>query len=115
MGILKKHVQQAHGLTAAAASVDSIAFDGEPYDRAILYIDVTAVTGTSPTLVVGLETSPDNGTTWYSLGNGASLTSVTKQRQEYDGIGLMVRVPATIGGTTPAFTATVDIELAKDG
>lgn len=115
MGILKKHVQEAHALSAASASVDSITYDAEPYDTAILYVDVTAVTGTNPTLVVGLETSPDEGTTWYSLGNGASLSNVTTQRQVYTNIGMLVRVPATIGGTTPAFTATVDIELAKDG
>jgi hypothetical protein len=115
MGILKKRVEQALGLSAAAASVDSEPFDGEPYDTIILYVDVTAVTGTSPTLVVGLETSPDDGTTWYSLGNGASISSVTTQRQVYTNIGLLVRVAATIGGTTPAFTGTIDIEQAKDG
>lgn len=111
----KKNVQTALTLTAAAASVNSQPFDGEPYDKAILYINVTAVTGTTPSLIVGLETSPDKGTTWYSLGNGASISSVTKQRQVYENIGKLVRPVATISGTTPAFTGTVTIETAKDG
>jgi len=112
---LKKDVQEAILGTAASASENSTEYDGEPYDKILLYVDVTAVTGTNPTLVVGLESSPDNGTTWYSLGNGMTIASVTKQRQVYENIGLLVRVAATIGGTTPAFTYTVDIERAKVG
>jgi hypothetical protein len=113
---LKKHVQLAHTLTAAAATVNSIAYDGEPYDIATLFIDITAVTGTTPTLVVGLQSSPDGGTTWYSLGNGPSITTVSTQRQVYqEPIGMLVRVPATIGGTTPAFTGTVRLELSRSG
>jgi hypothetical protein len=115
MGYLKKQVEESLELTAASASVNSQPHDGEPYDKAILYVDVTAVTGTTPALIVGLETSPDGGTTWYSLGNGASISSVTKQRQVYENIGKLVRVAATISGTTPAFTGTIDIELAKEG
>jgi hypothetical protein len=76
----------------------------------IVAVHVTAATGTSPSLAVSLEESSD-GTTWTPVSQSAALpisaagntlanAQTTKQ---------LVRVTATITGTTPSFTFRVAV------
>lgn len=113
MARLKKTVQTALDVTAQSTSVNSTTYDGQPYDVVILYVNVSECA--AGTLVVGLETSPDSGTTWYSLGNGQSLNTVSQQRQVYRDVGMLIRVAATVAGTTPDIDFSVMIETAKEG
>lgn len=88
---------------------------------ALVWINVSAVTGTTPTLTVRLQWSPDGGTTWVDLdttnAQTASITATgTFVLRVYPGITTAAnaalnsplprtwRLAWTIGGTTPSFT-----------
>jgi hypothetical protein len=86
-----------------------------------VWINVTAVTGTTPTLTVRLQWSPDGGTTWVDLDTtNAQTASITATGASvlrvYPGMATTAnaslnsplprtwRIAWTIGGTTPSFT-----------
>lgn len=49
------------------------------FNAAAIILDVTAQSGTSPTLDVSIETSVDGGTTWYTAFMYAQITTSTPQ------------------------------------
>ena len=86
-----------------------------------VWVNVTAVSGTTPTLTVRVQWSPDGGTTWLDLdttnAQTASITGVTAAvLRIYPGIATAAnaalnaplprtwRLAWTVGGTTPSFT-----------
>ena len=73
-------------------------------------LNVTAASGTTPTLDVVIEDSVDSGATWNSLG---SFTQKTVAAREVINVtipfGDVIRVRWTVGGTTPSFTFAVDL------
>jgi len=116
MSRLKKHVEVAFPSAARTASANSSGFDGEPYDHAILYVDITSYT--SGTFTFYLECSPDNGTTWHRLAAGgetAALAAVASTATKMAApIGKFLRV-AAVGATTPIATFSCDLELIREG
>ena len=76
----------------------------EPGDRGVarLTLNITAASGTSPTLNVTVQTSHD-GVTWRSAGSFTQATGVSVQRATFN-IDRFVRATWTVGGTTPSFT-----------
>ncbi len=85
-----------------------------------IVIDITAITGTSPTLTVTLQGKDTASGKYYTILASAALTSVaTTVIEVYPGLTASAntvanstlpktwRVISTIGGTTPAVTATV--------
>lgn len=73
-----------------------------------IVVAATAVSGTSPTLDVVLQWSPDAGTTWVT---DPEFTAAAPQLTAPGGICVAVPVKSTsyrvnlvIGGTTPSFT-----------
>lgn len=83
------------------------------HEKVTFYLDVTAVSGGSPTLTPVIQTSPDDGTTWYSLataemtGQTANITATGQYRTSSNApIGTRTRLRMTIAGTTPSFTLT---------
>jgi len=79
----------------------------EPGDKAVarLRLNVTAASGTSPTLNVTVQTSHD-GTTWRSAGTFTQATAVSEQRATFS-IDRYVRATWAIAGTTPSFTFSI--------
>lgn len=81
--------------------------------RAIARLNCAAGSGTSPTLDVTLQDSDDDVT--YAAISGAAFTQVVgvASRQsinvDLDNAGPYVRAVATIGGTNPSFTFSVDL------
>lgn len=72
---------------------------------ALVYLAVSAVSGTTPTLTVTYQTSPDDGATWFDrvasssiTANGNSTISIPNNTGEH------ARLLYTVGGTTPSFT-----------
>lgn len=97
--------------TLAASAARTATANGSSFelgDRGVicLKLDVTAASGTSPTLDVSIETSED-GTTWRSLGAFAQKTAAGAERKSFAGCDRFVRPVFTIGGTTPSFTFSV--------
>jgi hypothetical protein len=109
--------QEAQGdvalvLTAAAATVNSGPIGGAGSTAyALCMVHVTAITGTTPTLVVSLEESADGSSSWTAV-TGATTASITAAGSAvFFGkvVKNYVRALATIGGTTPAVTGTVAV------
>lgn len=72
-------------------------------------IPVTAVTGTTPTLDVGIEESDDNGTNWFRVYDFPRITATGIYRSpKLPLTGNRVRYVQTVGGTTPSFTRAVN-------
>lgn len=79
--------------------------------NAHFFVNVSASSGTTPTLVVRVQVQDPVSTTWIDLpgaatasitGNGLTLLTVTNLPRTY-------RLAWTIGGTTPSFTFSVGI------
>lgn len=103
-GLLETLVASA----ARTASGDSGAISGWGSSSTIrVQLDVTAATGTSPTLDVLIEDTLD-GTNWNTVGTlaqraapGREVINITAPFSE------TLRVKWTMGGTTPNFTFSV--------
>lgn len=70
-------------------------------------LDVTAASGTTPTLDAIIEDTID-GTNWFQV--GAFVQKVTTGREAINITGLfsdVIRVRWTVAGTTPSFTFSV--------
>jgi hypothetical protein len=91
----------ARGVTGNGSSIDT----GERGTLRLL-LDITVVSGTSPTITVSVEQS-HNGTTWRAHSSFAAATAVSSERKSFGGIDRYVRATWTIGGTTPSFTFAV--------
>lgn len=76
------------------------------------FLDVTAASGTAPTLDVKLETSHD-GVTWRLVKAFAQKTGVSSERISTSDLDKHVRWAWTITGTTPSFTFSVAGDLVS--
>lgn len=120
--------------TATTATVTGAAFQLPIADSYTAIVDVGAATGTSPTLDVAFQHSPNNGTTWYTFAKFAQITAVGQRSLIFTAQVAMnqaaseqaiantgaavainspiiysnVRILATVGGTTPSF-ATINL------
>jgi len=72
-------------------------------DALRLNLDVTAASGSNPTLDVTVETSPD-GVNWQPFMRFAQKTAVSSERRQGGPSDRYVRAVATVGGTNPSFT-----------
>ena len=68
------------------------------------------VSGTSPTLDVDVETSPDNST-WTTQQAFPQITAAGEYRLHVRSDDLYMRCPVTVGGTSPSF-GTTEVWLA---
>ena len=82
--------------------------------------DVTAASGTTPTLTMLIQDSVDGGTNWNTIGTFTQQTGVNRQVIQIAPSGVAqaagfawpfnyrkIRCSWTIGGTTPSFTSSV--------
>lgn len=98
----------------ATASFTIPASDVKDFDESTVYLDVTAASGTSPTMDITYQVSPDNGTNWYNHTALTQATGVTSERKVLtDPIGVLGRFNVTLGGTSPSFTFTLHQELKR--
>lgn len=82
---------------------------GQHTVRALL--DVTAVSGTAPTLNVTLQTSNDGSTGWRTAKAFAEKTAVSTERISASDLDRFVRWNWAIAGTAPSFTFSLTAEL----
>lgn len=101
-------VDEFLALATRTTSGTSSGFNKNDFHEGLMLLDVTAVSGTGPTLDVAIQTSPDN-TNWFNLPNGAFTQVVApgKQVLKADNFGKYIRVAYTIAGTNPSFTFSV--------
>lgn len=91
---------------------------GGPAAVVVIEVNVTAVSGTTPTLQVALEDTFD-GTNWNNVSN-VSGSNITTTGRVVKRLNLQdtpctenVRLSWTIGGTTPSFTFSVNVYFAR--
>ena len=78
-------------------------------------IPVTAVSGTTPTLDVGIEESDDSGTNWFRVYDFPRITATGMYRSpKLPLVGNRVRYVQTVTGTTPSFTRAVNRQQSSD-
>ena len=87
----------------------ALAVPESPNDEIDLFLDVTAVSGTGPSMTVTVEWSTD-GATFFATDTADSFAAVTaaaKKTKAFEVKGDWYRVVWTITGTTPSFTFSV--------
>lgn len=124
----KKEIIVIYNAAVKTASENGTSYLVHPFKEGILEVNVTAVSGTTPTLVIAVETSEDE-ITWFhntiladkerqgSLTrltvptDEAKITTVTKHIAWLMNLSRYVRLVLTIAGTTPSFTITAKATL----
>jgi hypothetical protein len=94
--------QTTSGSSAAVTTVG-------PYASALVTLNCSVFSGTTPTLNVKIQASDDAGTTWYDIPNATftQLTTNGSQAIQISNFGDTIRAAWTIAGTTPSFTFAV--------
>lgn len=103
--------------SARTTSGTGAAFATESAFSALATLTVTAASGTSPTLDVRLETTADDGASWYTAGSFPQQTAATTAPHPariFAPLGSQARFAWTIAGTTPSFTFGVTVSADRD-
>lgn len=107
-------------VASAARTTSGSAESGEEWgaiDRIRAQLDVTAASGTTPSLAVFVESTLD-GTNWDTLPGGTFAAKTAAGREVITlttpVIARRVRVRWAITGTTPSFTFSVRLQGEKD-
>jgi hypothetical protein len=75
----------------------------------VVGVPVTVVSGTTPTLDIGVEESDDTGTNWYRVYDFPRITATGSYRSPPLTLrGNRVRYVQTVTGTTPSFTRAIN-------
>lgn len=91
------------------ATGNSISFDLGDAEQIAATLNVSAASGTTPTLDVIIEDSAD-GSVWTTLQAFAQKTAAgTEVVRITNPFHNRIRATYTVGGTTPSFTATLKI------
>ena len=98
---------------ARTASVNGAAVATADVNNAFVTLNVTAVSGTAPTLDVKIQGTDDGGTIWFDIPNAVFTQKVATGSQaiQINTFSDVIRAVATIGGTTPSFTFAVKAVL----
>jgi hypothetical protein len=103
-------IQTSQTFSATGAAAGTIAA-GTWYEMA-LELNVTAISGTTPSDTVSIQFSPDGGITWCTIASFAPATATgtyylalgTGSQRPF---GLLIRAFHTITGTTPSITCAI--------
>lgn len=90
------------------ASENGNAVEVSDFNGVLAYLNVTAVAGTTPSMTVTIQDSPD-GVTWYDVSSFTAVTAAGTQRLVESNVGKYIRASIAVSGTTPSFTANVQV------
>lgn len=78
-------------------------------------LDATAVSGTTPSMAVQIQESPDNST-WTNLTEGGTITITAAGSYSFIGLRTFryIRASYTVTGTTPSFAVNLDMIAQKN-
>lgn len=88
---------------ARTATNTSDTFEMGARSMALLKLEITAVSGTNPTLDVVVQTSSDNST-WRNAFVFGQCTTTGSIEREIPHCNFYIRAVSTLGGTDPSFT-----------
>jgi hypothetical protein len=95
-----------HPLAARTATTQSERIEVGRFVELIALLNITAVSGTSPTLDIKAQAS-DDGSDWYDFNPASAFTQKTatgKDMLKLTNFGRFIRFIHTIAGTSPSFT-----------
>lgn len=102
----------ASSVQAVSGSVNIGALPGEQMEL-LVYVDVTAVAGTSPSLTITYRCSPD-GVNFWDHTVGVAITAVGKQLIKIPGnLGKFGQLSYAIAGVAPSFTFSMVAEAKR--
>lgn len=109
-------VARGDSVTLAASAARTATGNGTAFevgDKTTLRceLNVTAVSGTAPTLVAAVETSANGTSGWTEIAAFSQVTATGTTRKVFTGLDRFVRPKWTIGGTTPSFTFALTAEM----
>lgn len=101
LAVQRQFVHQASAVKTSTFTTATVACG-----KGILRVDlnVTAASGTTPTLSVQYQTRRDSTDSWVNVGSAIAQNSVGTKRGVVAGCDRQVQAVCTIGGTTPSFT-----------
>ena len=94
--------------TSAGAST---AFEVSRFTEALLFVDVSAASGSSPTLDLDVESGPADDELGYVHTEPAQITGTGKYLVKLTNLGAWLRLSWDIAGTTPSFTFEAKLTL----
>lgn len=100
------HEDTLHASAAETVTGNSVAAAKQTADLVTCELNVTAGSGSSPTLDVTIEESIDK-VNWYSLGTFTQATGITNEQKKFVDPAPYLRGVWTIAGGTPSFTFTL--------
>lgn len=102
---------------ARTTSGTSAEFDSTGFKEVAIYLNVTAASGTTPTLDLKAQSLDPVSGVWMDIPSGA-LTQKTAAGTELKvlsaGLGNRMRISYTIAGTTPSFTFSLGAASKRD-
>jgi len=102
----------ASAARTASGDTSTTPIDVKKYKEAIFFLDVTAVSGTTPTLDVKIRTKDPASGKWFDLVTFTQATGVTSEMKTVSGLlGSQIAVFYTIVGDTPSFTFSLGAVL----
>lgn len=106
------YVDVTHPSAARTATGQSAAVSVATATEGLAFFNVTAASGTTPTLDVKVQLSHD-GTTWHDEGTAftQATAATTPAVKKLTNFGAYLRYVWTIAGTTPSFTFTIHTVL----
>ncbi len=96
---------------ARVAAGGSTAFEVSRFTEALLFIDVTAVSGVMPTLEFEVQTGPAADEAAFVHTESAEITSAGKTLVKLANIGPWLRLVWTVGGEGASFTFEAKLTL----
>lgn len=105
-------VYTLHASQAETASGQSATFDVSNFYDGLLFIDVTAVSGTTPQLSLQLQTQDPVSGKWVPLSTQPSIPAITSTYTNVfyvTNYGQLVRLTWTITGTNASFTFSASL------
>ncbi len=102
--------------TVTSAGSQSVPLDVSLLDELAVYLIVTAASGTSPSLTITIQDSPD-GTNWVDVYSFPAATAASVLRAGWQDlkfcVGRYLRVRWQVSGTSPSFTFAVNVVPAS--
>jgi len=102
---------QAITATGNSSSIDlkGVAAANNMHEMRV-HINIGVVTGTTPTLTVQMQDSPDNSA-WTNVANAVTGTLNASGATDlyYRSVNRYQRAVLTVGGTSPSFTMAIDL------
>lgn len=119
MPLEKRHLKIL-GSSARTTSGQTQPVDVSPYNELDVNLDITAVTGTLPTLDVKMQGSPDvspAANRWFDIASGGFTQKTAVGKDQLRNLDISayrsIRMVYTVGGTTPNFTFEVDVTVKE--